>query len=94
MAHLVMSDFLVAHEIDLMIPGSEIDARRAEFQKLTGKARCRADYVKGLAAFCGLDLIEYDTADVKWEQPKNKDQGRFRVKLRSKYWRDRLPQNR
>ena len=82
--HLVM-DTLISHELELTIPAGEVAARLAEWNRLQ-TARTRSDYVKGIAEFVGLELIDYDNADVR-RDPK----GNFSAKIRSEHWTMRRP---
>jgi hypothetical protein len=84
MAHLVL-DVLVVHELDLSIAASEIAARADEWRRVL-TARSRAEYVKGIFAFAGMELTDYDNADVRRDQA-----GNFRAKVRSKHWTARQP---
>lgn len=63
MAHLVM-DTLILHELHLDISDQVIVERQEEWtQVLT--ATSRSDYIKGLLRFCGMELLDYDTAIVR-----------------------------
>jgi hypothetical protein len=86
MAHLVM-DTMIGHELDLMIPESEIARRWEEWQSRVVATRSRSEYVKGLAAFAGLELIEYDSAVVE----RSIKLKRFDVRVRSRSWASRQP---
>lgn len=59
--HLVM-DTLVIHELRVNIPDEAIEERRPEWIATVITAKTRSEYVKGLLHFCGLDLLDYDTA--------------------------------
>jgi len=72
---------IVAHELGLTIPATEVLARLPEWTATVATARSRGEYVKGLAAFCGLELIEYETADVR----RLRD-GSFTANIRSDQW--------
>lgn len=86
MSHLVM-DTIFAHAIDVIIAETEIELRRAEWDKLTGRTLSRSDYIKGLLAFCGIELIDYHNARVH----RNMKLQRWEIEIRSKYWADRQP---
>jgi hypothetical protein len=79
MAHLVM-DTIIGHELDVIIRQSEIERRGEEWHKLVVGTLSRSDYIKGLLAFGGLELIEYHTAVVEQTIPA------IAVRVRSKAW--------
>jgi hypothetical protein len=85
MAHLVM-DTLIAHELELRIPVEAIMERLPEWNATVLTARSRSEYIKGMAAFCGLELLTYEVADVR--RLKN---GSFVVKVYSDQWVMRQP---
>lgn len=87
MAHLVM-DTIFCHEIDVSISDAAIEIRRTEWEKLTGRTLCRSDYIKGVMAFCGIELMDYHNARVH----RNMKAKRFEIEVRSKFWADRQPQ--
>ena len=84
--HLVM-DTLILHELDVSIPAAEIQARSADWIAMVVTARSRSDYVKGIAAFCGMELIEYDTAVVEQDKKTHV----WRLRARSSQWLLRQP---
>ncbi len=60
-----MDSILVAHEVCFSIPDEAVQARLPEWQKLTVGCKSRSDYVKGVLAFWGLELLEYDSAMIQ-----------------------------
>lgn len=82
--HLMM-DVLISHELELTIAASEVSARLDEWNRVL-TARTRAEYVKGIARFVGLDLLEYEHAQVH----KHKS-GDFTAKIHSRQWLMRQP---
>lgn len=84
--HLVI-DTIIAHELDFTIPQTAIDGRNEEWVTKVLKNRSREEYIKGLAAFVGIDLIKYTFAKVQFDLK----QRCWRVELRSAHWASRLP---
>ena len=84
--HLVM-DTLILHELDVSIPATVIEERRPEWIAMVVTARSRSEYVKGIAAFCGMELIEYDSAVVE----QDKQTSHWRLRARSSQWLLRQP---
>lgn len=80
MARLVI-DLLFAHSIDMTITAEQVAARRDEWHKLA-TARFREEYIKGVAEFAGVDLLDYGYADLRFDLPT----GNWTLKLRSKLW--------
>lgn len=80
-----MDSILVAHEVIFSIPDEAIEARLPEWQKLTVGCKSRSDYVKGVLAFWGLELLEYDTAMIS----RSIKTGAFSVEVISKVERER-----
>lgn len=83
----LMIDTVVIHTLDVRIPDCAIEERRKEWDSLTGHCRCRADYIKGLLAFCGIELMDYHNAQVQ----RSATVAGYEVAVRSKYWADRQP---
>lgn len=75
-------DTIIGHELDVIIRESEIARRSDEWHKLVVGTSCRSDYIKGLLAFGGLELIEYHTAVVE----RSLIAKMFAVHVRSKSW--------
>jgi len=73
-------DQLISHELELTISASEIADRLSEWNGVL-TAPTRADYVKGIAKFCGLELIDYANAAVHRDM-----KGNFTAKIRSQSW--------
>lgn len=84
--HLVI-DTIIAHELDFTIPQSDVDARNVEWVTKVLKNRSREEYIKGLAAFVGIDLIKYTFAKVQFDVKRRC----WRIELRSAHWANRLP---
>jgi hypothetical protein len=84
--HLVF-DTIIAHELDFTIPQSVIDERSEEWVTKVLKNSSREEYIKGLAAFMGIDLIKYTFAKVTHDTKARL----FRVELRSAHWASKLP---
>lgn len=83
--HLVM-DTLILHEIQVTIPAPDIKARLPEWIATVVTAKCRSDSIKGILAFCGIELLEYDSGIVSKDKA-----GNTVVYLRSKQWMLRQP---
>ena len=77
--HLVLGT-LIVHELDLSISAETIAARFDEWKKVM-TAKSRSDYVKGMFAFAGMELLDYDHADVRRDL-----KGNFRAQVRSQHW--------
>jgi hypothetical protein len=85
MAHLVI-DTLILHELQLHIPAQTILERLPEWIATVVTARSRSARIQGMAHFCGIELIEYDSA------VDNKDRdGNWFVHARSSQWLLRQP---
>jgi hypothetical protein len=82
--HLVLN-VLICHELEINISASEISDRLAEWNTLS-TARSRSEYVKGVAEFVGLELIDYAHADIRRDA-----HGNFHASIRSAHWTARQP---
>lgn len=80
MAHLNL-DTLILHELELSIADETIEERRPEWNAVL-TAKCREHFVKGVVAFCGMELLDYETADIR----RNQAAAKLDVKIRSKNW--------
>lgn len=78
-------DTLIGHELDVIIRESEVARRSEEWHKLVVGTLSRSEYIKGLLAFGGLELIEYHSAVVKRSLARQS----FEVQVRSKSWAQR-----
>lgn len=84
--HLMLG-IIVAHELEVRITDQDILERQEEWDSLTLRCLCRADYVKGLLSFCGIELLNYHNAVVF----RNRSLDCFDVSVRSEYWAERQP---
>jgi hypothetical protein len=66
--HLVI-DTLIVHTVELNIPIERVMQRHPEWIKHVEMSKSRAEYVKGMLWFCGMELVDYDTALI--ERTKN-----------------------
>jgi hypothetical protein len=64
MAHLVI-DTLIVHTVEVSIPLERVRQRWPEWVEHVNIAKSRSEMVKGMMWFCGLDLLDYDTALVE-----------------------------
>ena len=55
-------DTLVVHTVELNIPMERVKERHPEWIDHVETAKSRSEYVKGMLWFCGLELVDYDTA--------------------------------
>jgi 2,3-bisphosphoglycerate-independent phosphoglycerate mutase len=78
-------DVLISHELEVSIPVSEISDRLSEWNTVL-TAGARSEFVKGVARFVGLDLIDYDSADIRRDP-----NGNFHARIRSSHWTSRQP---
>jgi hypothetical protein len=78
-------DQLFLHELDLKITPAMVKARQAEWVSRTTGCKSRSEYIAGLCAFMGLELLEYHIASCILE-PKT---GVFTVQVRSQIWQKR-----
>lgn len=84
--HLVI-DTIITHELDFTIPQSAVVERSEEWVTKVLKNRSREEYIKGLAAFVGIDLIKYSFAKVTFDVKRRC----WLVELRSTHWASRQP---
>ena len=80
MAHTVL-DVMVVHELDFLIPAPAIEERRQEWIKTVLAVKSRADHIRGLCRFGGMELVEYDSAVTSIDA-----KGGWRVQVHSKQW--------
>lgn len=84
--HLVM-DVLIVHELDFIITDEQIADRNEDWVSKVMTTRSRAEYIKGLAWFAGIDLIKYTFAKVT----RRPHADWFSVEIRSAFWASKQP---
>jgi hypothetical protein len=55
-------DTLIVHTLEVSIPMERVMDRHPEWIEHVETAKSRGEYVKGMLWFCGLELVDYDTA--------------------------------
>lgn len=83
----MVMDTITLHELELSIADETIVQRFPEWNAGVNMARSRSEYIKGMAAFCGLELVEYEVAQVSRPPRSN----HFVLKAFSDQWVLRQP---